>query len=123
MATIKSPVSRKKTRAPDGNGAGAVSEESLSTETRSPLDTETKLDMFRTMLRSRRLDERAWVLHRQGKITFHISAMGHEAAQVGAAYALERGKDFVAPYYRDLALLLALGYTPREFALGLFGKV
>ncbi|HSB90154.1 MAG TPA: thiamine pyrophosphate-dependent dehydrogenase E1 component subunit alpha [Anaerolineales bacterium] len=83
---------------------------------------DVQLEMYRTMLLARRLDERAWVLHRQGKIAFHISGIGHEAAQVGAAFALQRGKDWVVPYYRDLALLVALGMTPREFALGLMGK-
>jgi 2-oxoisovalerate dehydrogenase E1 component alpha subunit len=78
--------------------------------------------MYWHMLRSRRLDERAWTLHRQGKIAFHISAMGHEATQVGAAFGLRRGHDYVVPYYRDLALMLALGYTGRHFMLGLFGK-
>jgi 2-oxoisovalerate dehydrogenase E1 component alpha subunit len=80
------------------------------------------LEMYRVMLLARRLDERAWVLHRQGKIAFHISGIGHEAAQVGAAFGLQRGKDWLVPYYRDLALLLAFGMTPREFALGLLGK-
>jgi len=86
------------------------------------LPKESLLEMYRVMLFSRRLDERAWVLHRQGKIAFHISAIGHEAAQVGAAFALQRGVDWVVPYYRDLALILAMGMTPREFALGLMGK-
>jgi 2-oxoisovalerate dehydrogenase E1 component alpha subunit len=86
------------------------------------LSNEKKLEIYYNMLRARRLDERAWVLHRQGKITFHISAIGHEAAQAGMAYALRRGHDWLAPYYRDLALLLCLGMTSRDFALGLFGK-
>ena len=86
------------------------------------LSNETKIEMFWMMLLARRLDERAWVLHRQGKIAFHISGIGHEAAQVGAAYALRRGYDWVAPYYRDLAMMLCLGMTPAEFAMGLFGK-
>jgi 2-oxoisovalerate dehydrogenase E1 component alpha subunit len=86
------------------------------------LPKETLLEMYRVMVLSRRLDERAWVLHRQGKIAFHISGIGHEAAQIGAAFALQRGKDWVLPYYRDLAMLMALGMTPREFALGLMGK-
>lgn len=86
------------------------------------LPEETLLEMYWTMLLSRRLDERAWALHRQGKITFHISAIGHEAAQIGAAYAIRRGYDWIAPYYRDLTLMLALGYTPREFMLSLMGK-
>ncbi len=86
------------------------------------LTTDLKREMFWTMLLARRLDERAWLLHRQGKIAFHISGIGHEAAQVGAVFALRRGFDWVVPYYRDLALLLGLGYTPRDFMLALMGK-
>ncbi|MFN2144724.1 MAG: thiamine pyrophosphate-dependent dehydrogenase E1 component subunit alpha, partial [Anaerolineales bacterium] len=83
---------------------------------------ERKLDIFRTMLLSRRLDERAWVLHRQKKISFHISAIGHEAAQVGAAFALLHGADWVAPYPRDLALMLSLGLRPVDYFKMLLGK-
>ena len=86
------------------------------------LSKETKLEMYWMLLLARRLDERAWVLHRQGKIAFHISGIGQEAAQIGAAYALRRGEDWVTPYYRDLALMLCLGYTPREFVLSTMGK-
>ncbi len=86
------------------------------------LTSEQQLDMFWIMLLARRLDERAWVLHRQGKIAFHISGIGQEAAQVGAAFALRRGFDWIAPYYRDLALMLALGYTARDFMLSAMGK-
>jgi len=86
------------------------------------LSSELKKDMYWMMLLSRRLDERAWVLHRQGKIAFHISGIGHEAAQVGAAFALKRGYDWVTPYYRDLALMVSLGLTSEEFMLSLMGK-
>jgi 2-oxoisovalerate dehydrogenase E1 component alpha subunit len=91
-------------------------------EAKMELTTDTKFEMFRTMLLARRLDERAWILHRQGKIAFHISGIGQEAAQVGAAFALRRGHDWVTPYYRDIALLMVLGYTPRQFMLSLLGK-
>jgi len=80
------------------------------------------IEMYRFMLLARRTDERAWVLHRQGKIAFHISGIGQEAAQVGAAFAIQRGTDWVSPYYRDLALMLALGLTPLEFMLSVMGK-
>lgn len=80
------------------------------------------LEMYGKMLLSRRLDERMWVLHRQGKIAFHISGLGQEGAQVGAAYALKPGFDFVHPYYRDMALALSLGMTPRELMLAVYGK-
>ncbi|HNS63621.1 MAG TPA: thiamine pyrophosphate-dependent dehydrogenase E1 component subunit alpha [Anaerolineaceae bacterium] len=86
------------------------------------LTKEQRIEMYWMMLLARRLDERAWVLHRQGKIAFHISGIGQEAAQVGAAFALNRGEDWVTPYYRDLALMICLGYTPREFVLSLMGK-
>jgi 2-oxoisovalerate dehydrogenase E1 component alpha subunit len=98
----------------------------MPTETLAPpltkLSEQTLLEMYWTMLLSRRVDERAWVLHRQGKIAFHISAIGHEAAQVGAAFAINRGVDYANPYYRDLALCLAIGITPLDFLLGSFGK-
>jgi 2-oxoisovalerate dehydrogenase E1 component alpha subunit len=78
--------------------------------------------MLRAMLVSRRFDERAWLLHRQGKIVFHASAMGHEAAQVGAIFAINRGVDYVCPYYRDLAMMTALGWGARELMLDVYAK-
>jgi 2-oxoisovalerate dehydrogenase E1 component alpha subunit len=86
------------------------------------LSEQTKLEMFWVMLLARRLDERAWALHSEQKIAFHVSCIGHEAAQVGAAFALQRGHDWIAPYYRDLALMLALGYRPLDAFLGWLGK-
>ena len=86
------------------------------------ISTDMQREMFWNMLLARRLDERAWALHRQGKIAFHISGIGHEAAQVGAAFALRRGYDWITPYYRDLAMMVALGLTARQFVLGLMGK-
>ncbi len=86
------------------------------------LPSELLLDMYAAMLRARRLDERCWLLHRQGKIAFHISGMGHEAAQIGLVFAMRRGEDFLLPYYRDLAMVLAWGMTPLDVMLGIFGK-
>lgn len=95
---------------------------SVVTRASSHLDEKTLLDMYWLMLLSRRTDERAWMIHRQGKIAFHISAMGHEATQIGMAFAIHRGVDYVHPYYRDLALCLAIGITPRDFMFSLYGK-
>lgn len=86
------------------------------------LSREQLLEMFYYMLLSRRTDERAWVLHRQGKVAFHVSAIGHEAIQVAAAFAINRGVDITFPYYRDLAFVLALGITPHDFMISLWGK-
>jgi 2-oxoisovalerate dehydrogenase E1 component alpha subunit len=86
------------------------------------LDAKTLLEMYWQMVRARRTDERTWVLHRQGKIAFHISGIGHEGIQAGAAYALRRGYDYVHLYYRDLTFAFALGYSPRDFFLAVYGK-
>ncbi len=86
------------------------------------LDAKLLLELYWQMVRARRTDERTWVLHRQGKIAFHISGIGHEAIQIGAAYAMRRGHDYAQLYYRDLAFAMALGYTPHDFMLSIFGK-
>ncbi len=86
------------------------------------LSDEQVLEMYWQILLARRLDERMWILHRQHEVAFHISGIGHEAAQVGAAFALKKGYDYVHPYYRDLALVLALGISPRDLMLAIYGK-
>src|SRR5215210_9171770 len=74
------------------------------------------------MLRARRVDERSWILNRQGKAAFVISCQGQEAAQVGAAYNLRPGHDYVYPYYRDHAIVTTLGVTPRDEFLALLAR-
>jgi 2-oxoisovalerate dehydrogenase E1 component alpha subunit len=86
------------------------------------VDERTMLEIYRYMLLARALDERMWLLNRSGKAPFVISCQGHEAAQVGAAFALERGKDFTLPYYRGLGTVLVMGMTPREVMLAVFAR-
>ncbi|SET59848.1 2-oxoisovalerate dehydrogenase E1 component alpha subunit [Salinibacillus kushneri] len=86
------------------------------------LTDEQALDMFKNMLLARKIDERMWLLNRAGKIPFVISCQGQEAAQVGASFAFDREKDYVAPYYRDLGVVLAFGMTARDLMLSGFAK-
>jgi len=86
------------------------------------LDAETLRTMFRHVLRSRLLDERMWVLNRQGRAPFWISAMGHEPVQVAFGMQLRPGYDWVAPYYRDLALTLVVGMTPYDHMLSVLAR-
>ncbi|MGD6774724.1 thiamine pyrophosphate-dependent dehydrogenase E1 component subunit alpha [Sutcliffiella horikoshii] len=86
------------------------------------LTDENVLEMFETMLLARRIDERMWLLNRAGKIPFVISCQGQEAAQVGAAFALDREKDYVLPYYRDMGVVLTFGMTATELMLSGFAK-
>ncbi|EJQ48862.1 2-oxoisovalerate dehydrogenase alpha subunit [Bacillus mycoides] len=86
------------------------------------LSDEQVLEMYRTMLLARKIDERMWLLNRAGKIPFVISCQGQEAAQVGAAFALDREKDYALPYYRDMGVVLAFGMTAKELMLSAFAK-
>ncbi|WP_409297876.1 thiamine pyrophosphate-dependent dehydrogenase E1 component subunit alpha [Peribacillus sp. SCS-26] len=86
------------------------------------LSNETVLDMYEMMLLSRRIDERMWLLNRSGKIPFVISCQGQEAAQVGAAFALDHQKDYVLPYYRDVGVVVTFGMTAKDLMLSAFAK-
>lgn len=86
------------------------------------LSDEDVLDMYKNMLLTRKIDERLWLLNRAGKINFVISGQGHEAAQIAIGTALKPGIDYIAPYYRDMGLVLTFGMTVKELVLQAFGK-
>ena len=70
--------------------------------------------MYRTVALARAVDERMWVLNRAGRIPFVISGQGHEGAQVGLTWPLEKGTDWIAPFYRSIATCLAFGMSARD---------
>jgi 2-oxoisovalerate dehydrogenase E1 component alpha subunit len=78
--------------------------------------------MYYKMSLARAVDERLSLLQRQGKIPFYVAGVGHEAAQVGSAFALRPGEDWVLPYYRDLGVVLTLGMTARDVFLDAFAR-
>ena len=90
---------------------------------RHGLSDEQLRQMFRNMLLQRQLDNRGFQLNRQGKVPFALGSEGHEALQAGAAMAFNRGKDILAPYYRDLGLALGIGLTSYEIMLSIFARI
>ncbi len=80
------------------------------------------LQMYRTMLLSRALDERIYQLNRGGKAAIFGSAQGHEGAQVACIRAMDPARDHFLIYYRQLTAMLALGTTPLELLLGFLAR-
>jgi len=77
---------------------------------------ETLLDIHRTMLFSRRLDERMLTLQRQGRIGTFAPAKGQEASQVAAMAALG-DDDWFVPAFRETAAMLWRGFPPENLLL------
>ncbi len=84
---------------------------------RAPLSDEELLAALRLMLLSRRVDERAFNLQRQGRLGTFSPVHGQEASVVGSAFALDRAHDWVVPQYRELPAMLRQGYTLERFFL------
>ena len=80
------------------------------------------LAMYRMVALARAVDERMWILNRAGRIPFVISGQGHEGAQVGVTWAFQKGHDWIAPFYRSIAMCLTFGMSPRDIMLAQYAK-
>jgi 2-oxoisovalerate dehydrogenase E1 component len=86
------------------------------------LNRDQLLDVYRCMVRSRKIDDREIQLRNQSRAFFQISGAGHEAILVASGLTLRPGYDWFHPYYRDRALCLQLGVTPLEMLLASVGS-
>ena len=90
--------------------------------TRPGLSRDELLAAYRTMLLSRKIDDKELQLKNQAQAYFQISGAGHEAILVAAGRQLRPGYDWFFPYYRDRALCLALGVTALDMFLAAVGS-
>jgi 2-oxoisovalerate dehydrogenase E1 component alpha subunit len=81
------------------------------------ISNEDLLEMYYYVRLARAVDERMWALQRSGRAAFVISGQGHECAQVGSVFALDRERDWLVPYYRSVAAVLVKGMPPAEIFL------
>ncbi len=72
------------------------------------LDRDTLCTFYRQMYISRRFDQEATALQRQGQMALWVPCQGQEAAQAGSAYAYSP-QDYIFPSYREHALAYARG--------------
>jgi pyruvate dehydrogenase E1 component alpha subunit len=95
--------------APDGSVTGEL----------PALSDEALLDLMRSMLRVRCVDERMLKLQRAGRIGFVGSAMGQEASMIGSAAALSR-QDWLWSGLREGGAALMRGLPLSEYVAQMY---
>ncbi|MFW6215918.1 MAG: thiamine pyrophosphate-dependent enzyme [Alkalispirochaetaceae bacterium] len=76
--------------------------------------------LYRTMVTAREMDLLEQSFTGRGEAFFHVSGAGHEATAVLNEFLIE--EDWLHCHYRDKALMLARGISPRMFFYSLFNK-
>ena len=91
------------------------------TATLPKIDVATLLRAYKTMTQAKCMAE----LYEENAKTVskyvHATSRGHEAIQIAAGMQL-KPIDYVAPYYRDDAMILAVGMTPYDLMLQVLAK-
>ncbi|MEZ5987769.1 MAG: pyruvate dehydrogenase (acetyl-transferring) E1 component subunit alpha [Planctomycetota bacterium] len=85
------------------------------------LAKEEQLELLRSMLVTRVMEERALNLQRQGRIGFYVPCKGQEASHVGSAAALE-DSDWIFPAYRQPGILVWRGAPMQQIVDEWYGN-
>ncbi len=79
------------------------------------------LYLYKTMLYTRIIDEKAVSYQRQGRMLTYAPNTGQEGTQVGSAYAMEE-RDFLVPAFRELGAWLVKGVPLKNIYLYWYGN-
>lgn len=82
-----------------------------------PLLDDEVLAAYRLMLLTRTTSQRMVNLQRQGRMGTFAPPDGQEAAIIGPALALDPGRDWVVPQYREMPALLHMGLPLVQYLL------
>src|SRR6056297_1668742 len=82
------------------------------------MESNQLLDLYRAMVTARQIDKMEQELTNRGEAFFHVSGAGHEGTAVLAMQM--HAEDWLHCHYRDKALMIARGMSPRNFFDGLF---
>ncbi len=77
------------------------------------VNADTLREAYRLMYITRRFDDEATALQRQGQLALWVPSRGQEAAQIGSALAYAPN-DYIFPSYREHAVALARGVDFRD---------
>lgn len=77
------------------------------------VNADTLREAYRLMYTTRRFDDEATALQRQGQLALWVPSRGQEAAQIGSALAYAPN-DYIFPSYREHAVALVRGVDFRD---------
>jgi pyruvate dehydrogenase E1 component alpha subunit len=77
--------------------------------------------IYGLMVTTRGADLKALKMQRQGRMGTFAPSLGHEACQVGSAFAMQK-KDWTFPYFRDLGTYVTLGLPLKHYFLYWMGN-
>jgi pyruvate dehydrogenase E1 component alpha subunit len=85
------------------------------------LSKEDLLRLYRVMVLTRMMDERAMNMQRQGRIGFYVPSKGQEASHIGTAWPL-KDTDWTFPSYRDPGIALLRGVPIYQIVCEWYGN-
>lgn len=83
----------------------------------APMSDERALEAVRMMMLGRAFDDKSFSLQRQGRLGTFAPIVGQEASILGPALALDPGRDWVVPQYREAPALFSQGFPLERMAL------